>query len=170
VLFAFVFGLGVIQHFETQANFTVPEEWKENVVRNCGVENKINIDPETANFQKFFLCLAVFGMYAGIIFDLKYLNLGDFGNFYSTDLITTVKRMTIGYVFCIPGILPLLMSNKHSYWTVMLVRTMFPPTFCLFYQFGISKWIAIKLGYANTKILTKTDEDLLKYMRPLQKL
>jgi len=50
LVYCILFGLGVYQHFDTQKNFKVPEEWIENVVRQCGVENKINIDPETANF------------------------------------------------------------------------------------------------------------------------
>lgn len=37
-------------HFDTEKNFKVPESWVENVKKNCGTDDLIAIDPETANF------------------------------------------------------------------------------------------------------------------------
>jgi hypothetical protein len=110
LVYCVLFGLGVYQHFDTQENFKVPEEWIENVVRQCGVENKINIDPETANFQKFFLSLSIFGIYLGVIIDQQVLDTGKYAFFYETDLQTTIKRCILTTLCNLPCVAPLLMS------------------------------------------------------------
>lgn len=43
-------GIGYAVHLNTEANFKVPEKWVENITRNCGIEDKMIIDPERANF------------------------------------------------------------------------------------------------------------------------
>ena len=56
-------------HFDTEANFKVPQEWIENVKKNCGTDDLIAIDPATANFQKLFLSLGIIGIYLGVIIE-----------------------------------------------------------------------------------------------------
>lgn len=56
-------------HFNTVANFKVPQGWIDNIIKNCGTNDLIATDPETANFQKLFLSLGIIGMYLGVIIE-----------------------------------------------------------------------------------------------------
>jgi len=50
----------------------VPEFWIDNIVKNCKFDkkaNSIDIDPETANYEKFYLSYGIIGLYIGIMID-----------------------------------------------------------------------------------------------------
>ena len=144
-----MWGLSV--HFDTEANFEVPKEWIDNVKKNCGSQDSIIIDPETANFQKLFLSLGIVGIYLGVIVEQKYLESRHHPYFYDTDLKTSIKRFIIcvlvGAITQLPNI---LISKKNSFWIVIIFKTFLPPTFGSFYLFGCSKSVAIYFGLANT--------------------
>ena len=146
----FLWGLNV--HFDTEENFKVPESWVENVKKNCGSEDLMVMDPETANFQKLFLSLGIIGVYLGIIIEQKFLDSRNYPYFNDTDFKTSVKRfivcVTVGAVTQLPNI---LISKKNSFWTVIIFKTFLPPAFGSFYLFGFSKSVAIYFGLANTK-------------------
>ena len=73
VTFSVMIIIGVYVHLQTQANFKVPQIWIDNIKKNCKV-NHIDVDPETANFEKFYLGLSIIGVYVGAIIDQKYFN------------------------------------------------------------------------------------------------
>jgi hypothetical protein len=68
VTFSIMVLIGIYIHFDTQANFKVPQLWIDNIKKNCKV-NHIDVDPETANFEKFYLGLSMIGVYIGVIID-----------------------------------------------------------------------------------------------------
>ena len=68
-MYILLLAAGFAFHFNTEANFKVPESWVENSTRNCGLEDKMIIDPERANFQKLFLSASIIGLYLGVIIE-----------------------------------------------------------------------------------------------------
>lgn len=90
---------------------------------------------------------------------------GKYIHFYETDWITSLKRLPVCAICAIPSVLPLLMSNHYSYWTIIIVKTWFPPTASSFVMFSMNKWINVKLGLANTKKVQTKDDELLYIMR-----
>jgi hypothetical protein len=122
----FVFGylwlaaIGIIIHKTTQEEFKVPELWIENIKRNCPGVNAIDIDPETANFEKLFLSFSILGLYIGVIIDQKIMQ--DRHIFFNdTSFWTSLKRLIVCNIVFAPTILPVfLISKNSSYWTVMI--------------------------------------------------
>ena len=50
IVYCLLLAVSFVVHFDTEANFKVPEKWVENITRNCGKEDQMIIDPERANF------------------------------------------------------------------------------------------------------------------------
>jgi hypothetical protein len=81
------------------------------------------------------------------------MNTHIYEQFNNTDIITSLKRIVICNIIGLPALLPMLIISKNSsYWVLIVFRIWLAPTLCFIYLFGISKYIAIKLGLANTKI------------------
>ena len=83
--------------------------------------------------------------------------------FYDTDLVTTAKRIVIYTVLGLPFLFGLLIPKSSPYWMIMIGRTYLPPSLWGFYQYGLSKYILIKMGCCNQKQL-KHDSELLVFM------
>jgi hypothetical protein len=163
--YAFLFYIGLQVHFDTEANFKVPQEWIENVKKNCGTDDLIAIDPETANFQKLFLSLGIIGIYLGVILEQKYLDSRHYPYFYETDFQTSVKRFIVctlcGAVTQLPNV---LISKKNPFWIVIVFKTFLPPALGSFYLFACSKSVAIYFGLANTTKKYKYVDEMFEAM------
>jgi hypothetical protein len=163
--YAFLFYIGLQVHFDTEANFKVPQEWIENVKKNCGTDDLIAIDPETANFQKLFLSLGIIGIYLGVILEQKYLDSRHYPYFYETDFKTSVKRFIIctlcGAITQLPNV---LISKKNPFWIVIVFKTFLPPALGSFYLFAFSKSVAIHFGLANTTKKYKYADEMYEAM------
>jgi hypothetical protein len=71
-VFIILATIGTLVHRETAATFKVPSFWIENIVKNCNFDSKLNtidIDPETANYEKFYLSYGIIGIYIGVMID-----------------------------------------------------------------------------------------------------
>lgn len=118
--------IGTLVHQDTAANFKVPQSWIENIVKNCNFkakENSIDIDPESANYEKFYLSYGIIGLYIGCMIDQRYFK--DKHIFFNeTDFVTSVKRAVITGIIGMPIALPLVLISKKnsSYWAVMIGR------------------------------------------------
>ena len=165
IVYLCLLAAGFAIHFNTEANFTVPESWVENITRNCGIEDKMIIDPERANFQKLFLSASIIGLYLGVIVDQKYLESHKYPYFYETDFLTSVKRMVVCTVVGCPLLLPMvLVSKKNPFWIVIIFKTWLPPTLASFYLFGFAKTVAVYFGLANTTKKYKYKDEIYEYM------
>ena len=45
-----VVTIGIMVHLDTVVHFRLPQKWRDNVIKNCGDNDEITIDPEKANF------------------------------------------------------------------------------------------------------------------------
>lgn len=163
--YTFLFYLALRVHFDTEANFKVPQEWIENVKKNCGTDDLIAIDPETANFQKLFLSLGIIGLYLGVIIEQKFLESRHYPYFNETDFKTSVKRFIVctlcGSVTQIPNV---LISKKNPFWIVIIFKTFLPPALGSFYLMACSKSVAIHFGLANTEKKYKYKDEMYEAM------
>ena len=118
--------IGTYVHQDTAANFKVPQFWVDNIIKNCKFESKANsidIDPESANYEKFYLSYGIIGLYIGVMIDQKYYK--DKHIFFNeTDFVTSVKRVIITGLLGSPIALPLIFITKKNsgYWAVMIGR------------------------------------------------
>ena len=107
------------------------------------------IDPETANFQKLFLGLAIIGHYLGIIVEHKVLSTSMQIYHYDTPLKITIARMafigTCNAIMMAP-ILLLISSKKHPLWVVVTFKKVMPACLLFFGHHTLGKWITAKLG------------------------
>ena len=62
IVFGIFAGIAIAVHMNTEANFVAPEIWSKNVATYCG-ENML--DPESANFQKFYNFFCFTGILLG---------------------------------------------------------------------------------------------------------
>ena len=50
ITYSLMVAWGVWKHFDNVKHFVTPPFWIENVKKNCGTDDLISLDPETANF------------------------------------------------------------------------------------------------------------------------
>ena len=158
-----LFGFAV--HLDTITHFQMPELWKQNIIKNCGQDDIIIANPETANFQKFYLGFSLIGTYLGVIFEQKVLFTRKYPFFYDTDLITSIKRVIVCFLVGSPTLLTMFISKNNPYWIIIIFKTWLPPTLAQFYLFGLSKSVAYFFGLCNTSE-AKSDAEILYYMDP----
>ena len=78
----------------------------------------------------------------------------------------SIIRFIVIFLVNLPFAIPMVLVNKdtHSYWTCVFIRNMLTPFLCMFYLFGLSRQLAVKLGLANTQVKATTHYELMKYM------
>lgn len=58
-------------HWNTQREFTMPQQWMNNLGKQCPDLNLKEIDFETYNFKKISNSFHIIGSYLGVVFDQK---------------------------------------------------------------------------------------------------
>ena len=123
------------------------------------------LDPESANFEKFALGFGMIGVILGCLVDLRYFQNDLYTEWNDTSLSISILRYLAVSVGTIPFSLPMFLVNKENqpYWVCLVLKSL-GPGLILFYLFGFGRQVAIKLGLANTSVKSKTHYVLMKYM------
>mmetsp|Transcript_30380 Transcript_30380/g.37396 ORF Transcript_30380/g.37396 Transcript_30380/m.37396 type:complete len:344 (+) Transcript_30380:343-1374(+) len=133
-----------------------PEEWAETINRNCSkLSGQAYDDPETENFIRFNLASTIAGSYLGLIIEQRYMGTHKYKEFNKTTPFITMLRVIICTITGSPSLAGLILCpSKGIHWTTkLLFKTVIPISLGNFYLFGCSKYVALKAGLINTRMV-----------------
>lgn len=107
-IFVCLAGLSFSIHWDTQANFKMPENWLVNIKKQCPNMEIGDVDPEAINFKKVVTSFCIIGSYFGNVFEQKFMESRKYSHFNETSVGTSIQRLLL----CITCALPTLLIKK----------------------------------------------------------
>lgn len=139
----------------------VPQEWYENIKKNCPNASEMDLDAEKDNFKRFNVALSIIGSYFGLIVEQRYMGTRKYKHFYQTSWYVTLARLILCTLVGCPTLFGMFLFPKKGYnWVLtMMVRTVIPMTLGNCYLFAMSKYVGNAFGIINTSTVDSTSSE-----------
>lgn len=171
-IFVMIAGLSFHIHWDTQANFKMPENWLINIKKQCPKMELGDVDPEAINFKKVVTSFCIIGSYFGNVFEQKFMASRKYNHFNETSVWTSIQRLLLCITFALPTQLikdiPNLFMKQQTVEVLIVFKYFLQPAIQGFVLFAFSKTISIYFGLANLRESEETiaghDKELLSIM------
>ena len=100
------------------------------------------------------------GVYIGLVIEKRIMRYS-YPYFYDTSFGATVLRILLSLIIGCPIVLIGRSLRWDSYY--LFFRNIMPPFLLNIYLFGFSKWISLKFGLINKRIVSE-DDDIVFYV------